>query len=423
MGPTCHCAPRHQNFVHEGECGLSGWAYGWRGRTGMPCSQPLVIGVQPDPSDQALLDENTCTCGCNVPHAAVKLHDGDGLDGVGRLLDVVGVIQAPRGLWDARNTLASQGEKLKGPATDRGAVAPLVQCADGHQGVPDGQHMENFMEGESGGGSTIRCVNCESASANGRELLLVRSVKVDRGVEGGVRGEIGFVRGNVTSGARVIQLDVFTTVIRNRCDDSRGHFFHLAQPVRFVNKVVTGVRCTRREFDSPALVLNSLVLGHDSIRRPDRLCFGLLCLVSLPGFGSVLSQFLLLGGSAIPCPMPRLAAVMAVALAALLLAPGPRSCESVIVTFSPDYLILSHYLTAYHWDCLSFILSPIPSTVRALYHPVTCLSGLVIFYLVRRRSITITATTGISGTTTGTLSISGFPSTTTSSICLALCTI
>jgi hypothetical protein len=53
------------------------------------------------------------------------------------------------------------------------------------------------------------------------------------------------------------------------------------------------------------------------------------------------------------------------------------------VTFLPNYLILSHYLTAYHWDCRSFILSPIPSTVRALYHPVTCLSGLVIFYLVR----------------------------------------
>jgi hypothetical protein len=99
------------------------------------------------------------------------------------------------------------------------------------------------------------------------------------------------------------------------------------------------------------------------------------------------------------------------------------SKSSLCVTFLPNYLILSHYLTAYHWDCLSFILSPIPSTVRALYHPVTCLSGLVIFYLVQRRSITITATTSISGTTTGTLSISGFPSTTTSSIRLALCTI
>jgi hypothetical protein len=88
----------------------------------------------------------------------------------------------------------------------------------------------------------------------------------------------------------------------------------------------------------------------------------------------------------------------------------------------PDYLILSHYLTAYHWDCLSFIVSPIPSTVCALYYPVTCLSGLVIFYLVRQCSITITATTSISGTITDTLSISGFPSTTTSGIRLALCT-
>jgi hypothetical protein len=52
------------------------------------------------------------------------------------------------------------------------------------------------------------------------------------------------------------------------------------------------------------------------------------------------------------------------------------------VMFLLDYLILSHYLTAYHWDCLSFIVSPIPSTVHALYYPVTCLSGLVIFYLV-----------------------------------------
>jgi hypothetical protein len=51
--------------------------------------------------------------------------------------------------------------------------------------------------------------------------------------------------------------------------------------------------------------------------------------------------------------------------------------------------------------------------VRALYYPVTCLSGPVIFYPVRRRSITTTAT----------LSISGFPSTTTSGIRLALCTI
>jgi hypothetical protein len=60
-----------------------------------------------------------------------------------------------------------------------------------------------------------------------------------------------------------------------------------------------------------------------------------------------------------------------------------KALQVLGVTFSPDYLILLHYLTAYHWDCLSFILSPIPSTVRALYHPVTCLSGLVIFYLVR----------------------------------------
>jgi hypothetical protein len=93
------------------------------------------------------------------------------------------------------------------------------------------------------------------------------------------------------------------------------------------------------------------------------------------------------------------------------------------VTFLPNYLILSHYLTAYHWDCLSFLLSPIPSIVRALYHPVTCLSGLVTFYNIPQHSITNTGTTSISGTTTDTLSISGFPSTTTSSIRLALCTI
>jgi hypothetical protein len=97
--------------------------------------------------------------------------------------------------------------------------------------------------------------------------------------------------------------------------------------------------------------------------------------------------------------------------------------HDTIVTFLPNYLILSHYLTAYHWDCLSFILSPIPSTVRALYHPVTCLSGLVTFYNIPQHSITNTGTTSISGTTTDTLSISGFPSTPTSSIRLALCTI
>jgi hypothetical protein len=53
------------------------------------------------------------------------------------------------------------------------------------------------------------------------------------------------------------------------------------------------------------------------------------------------------------------------------------------VTFLPDYLILSHYLTAYHWDCLSFFLSPIPSTVCTSYYQMTCLSGLVTFYLVQ----------------------------------------
>jgi hypothetical protein len=93
------------------------------------------------------------------------------------------------------------------------------------------------------------------------------------------------------------------------------------------------------------------------------------------------------------------------------------------VTFLPNYLILSHYLTAYHWDCLSFSLSPIPSTVRALYHPVTCLSGLMTFCNIPQPSITSTGTTSISGTITDTLSISGFPSTTTSSIRLALRTI
>jgi hypothetical protein len=65
------------------------------------------------------------------------------------------------------------------------------------------------------------------------------------------------------------------------------------------------------------------------------------------------------------------------------------------------------------------LLCSILVTTCILYYLVTCLSGLVIFYLVRRCSITTTATTSISGTTTGTLSISGFPSTTTSGIHLA----
>jgi hypothetical protein len=53
----------------------------------------------------------------------------------------------------------------------------------------------------------------------------------------------------------------------------------------------------------------------------------------------------------------------------------------------------------------------------------TCLSGLVMFHTILQCSITNTDTTSISGATTGTLSISGFPTTTTSSIRLAFCTI
>jgi hypothetical protein len=89
-----------------------------------------------------------------------------------------------------------------------------------------------------------------------------------------------------------------------------------------------------------------------------------------------------------------------------------------------DHLILLRRPTAYHWDChLFFFLSLPPHPVRLVLYQMTCLSGPVTFYLVRQRSITITAITSISGTTTGTLSISGFPTTTTSSIRLALCSI
>jgi hypothetical protein len=89
-----------------------------------------------------------------------------------------------------------------------------------------------------------------------------------------------------------------------------------------------------------------------------------------------------------------------------------------------DYLILSRYLTAYHWDChlLSFASLP-PHPACLVPYQMTCLSGLVTFHTVLWCSITITGTTSISGTTTGTLSISGFPTTTTSSIHLASCTI
>jgi hypothetical protein len=56
-------------------------------------------------------------------------------------------------------------------------------------------------------------------------------------------------------------------------------------------------------------------------------------------------------------------------------------------------------------------------------YQMTCLPGLVTFHTVLQHSITNTDTTSISGTTTGTLSISGFPTTVTSSIRLAFCTI
>jgi hypothetical protein len=89
-----------------------------------------------------------------------------------------------------------------------------------------------------------------------------------------------------------------------------------------------------------------------------------------------------------------------------------------------DYLILSRYLTAYHWDChpLSFTSRP-PHPARCVPYQMTCLSGLVTFHNIPQHSITNTGTTSISGTTTGTLSISGFPTTTTSSIRLACSTI
>jgi hypothetical protein len=87
------------------------------------------------------------------------------------------------------------------------------------------------------------------------------------------------------------------------------------------------------------------------------------------------------------------------------------------------WTISLHYLTAYHWDCLHLILSFHLHPARLVPHQVTCLSGLVTFYTVLQCSIMIIGTTSISGTTTGTLSISGFPSMTTSSIHLAFCTI
>jgi hypothetical protein len=61
--------------------------------------------------------------------------------------------------------------------------------------------------------------------------------------------------------------------------------------------------------------------------------------------------------------------------------------------------------------------------MRLILYQMTCLLGLVTFYIVPQHSITNTGTISISGTTTGTLSISGFPTTPTSSIRLASCSI
>jgi hypothetical protein len=54
------------------------------------------------------------------------------------------------------------------------------------------------------------------------------------------------------------------------------------------------------------------------------------------------------------------------------------------------------------------ILSLPPHPAHLVPYQMTCLSGLVTFYVILQCSITITGTTSISGTTTGTLSISGF---------------
>jgi hypothetical protein len=71
----------------------------------------------------------------------------------------------------------------------------------------------------------------------------------------------------------------------------------------------------------------------------------------------------------------------------------------------------------------SSVLSLPPHPVHFVLYQMTCLSGPVTFHTVLWCSITITGTTSISGTTTGTLSIRSFPTTTTSGICLAVCTI
>jgi hypothetical protein len=113
--------------------------------------------------------------------------------------------------------------------------------------------------------------------------------------------------------------------------------------------------------------------------------------------------------------------------------PTPRTSQQVLSRppgILPAVLCftrLSYLITPS--DSLSLGLSSIPllslpHTLCAFVpYQMTCLPGLVMFHTVLQHSITNTDTTSISGTTTGTLSISGFPTTATSSIRLAFCTI
>src|SRR6266702_939521 len=121
-----------------------------------------------------------------------------------RLPRVFDAVEAAGGLRDAGDAFAAWREQFEVTAADGGAVAVLVQCAEGHQGVSDSRRMKNIVEGEGGLVAAVRRVDGEGTHPDSGEPLLVCGVEVDWRVEYCVGGEIGLVRGDVSCCARVV---------------------------------------------------------------------------------------------------------------------------------------------------------------------------------------------------------------------------
>src|SRR6266702_3631013 len=121
-----------------------------------------------------------------------------------RLPHVFDAVEAAGGLRDAGDAFATWREQFEVTAANGGAVAVLVQRAEGHQGVSDSRHVKNVVEGEVGLVAAIRCVDGEGTHPNSGEPLLVRGVEVDWRVKYCVGGKSGLVRGDVSCCARVV---------------------------------------------------------------------------------------------------------------------------------------------------------------------------------------------------------------------------